>query len=86
MAFGAGRLVALVGADVKSDPEVDSERSPRRVQGWQVGVVIGKPLWRCGQAMAQVVPVWCSPSVVSRRRFRAAARWCSQWLFVTTPR
>ena len=39
-----------------------------------------------GQASAQLVPVWVSPSVLSRRRLIAAARWCSQWSFLATPR
>jgi hypothetical protein len=33
---------------------------------------------RLCQAIAQVVPVWLRPITMSRRRFNAAQRWCSQ--------
>jgi hypothetical protein len=35
---------------------------------------------------ASVEPVWSRPRVISRRRLRAAVRWCSQWSFLATPR
>ncbi|APD83922.1 hypothetical protein AN480_29420 [Mycobacterium intracellulare subsp. chimaera] len=31
--------------------------------------------------MAQLVPVWLRPNVISLRRFSAATRWWSQWSF-----
>jgi len=38
------------------------------------------------QLSAQVVPLWSRPRVMRRRRLIAAARWCSQWSFLVTPR
>ena len=44
----------------------------------------GRPA-RAGQVMAQLVPLWCRPRLVSRVRLTAAARSVSQWRFFRVP-
>ena len=85
MGFGAGCLKALFGACVKSDPGVDTRVTPP-LRVWQLTSAVTRAGWLMGQAMAQVVPVWVKSIASRRRRFSAAVRWCSQWLFLATPR
>jgi hypothetical protein len=77
------RLLALVKSDLAVDTEV---ALPGR--GLHLVWLRGQPGgWVLAvQVRAQVVPLWSRPSVIIRRRLRAAARWCSQWSLLVTPR
>lgn len=85
MVFGGGvPRGALVGAGLKSDPEVDRRGHPAVAivaRGWFEGNARA-----LSQAMVQAVPVWVRPMVIRRRRFNAPARWCSQRSFLAMPR
>ena len=78
MGFRGGASEALIGACVKSDPEVDRYEIAPPVLSVTSCFGGGKVPGRWRQAKAQAVPVWLSPIVMRRRRLSAAVRWCSQ--------
>jgi hypothetical protein len=65
--------VALVGADLKSDPGVDRRGHPAVAIVTRRGVE-GNTLESLDQASVQAVPVWVRPMVIRRRRFNPATR------------
>lgn len=62
------------------------ESSGRR-HGWPARFGCVRRCRRPGvKPCAQAVPLWVSPSVLSGCRLGAAARWCSKWSHLATPR